>query len=67
MAKEKHTWLAKGCATRFGKPVYEHVEMTTQAVSKDKARANVLSRVKTLMHLEQSAKMEFEGTIERLD
>ena len=67
MAEEKYTWLVEGCGMRFGKDATNHFKEKTKAVSEKKAIQNVLYHKKLDMGLNPNTKMDFEGTVTRLD
>ena len=67
MAQEMHPFRVKGHGMRFGKDVTGYFEEGTQAVSEKKAIQNVLYHKKRDMGLNPNTKMEFEGTVDRLD
>lgn len=67
MAQETHEYLVEGCGLRFGKDVTKHFKAKTRAVSEKKAIQNVLYHKKREMGLNPNARMDFDGTVTRLD
>lgn len=67
MAQTMHPFRVKGYGLRFGKDVTGYFEEETQAVSEKKAIQNVLYHKKREMGLKPNTKMEFDGTVTRLD